>query len=814
MRLKFKKLVFAYCFLLLTVTGLVIAVYLVQHQVRFKPQASENDYDVVVVGAGSGGISAAIQAARLGSRVALIEETGMIGGQLITVPNMDEGMSQARNSGIYAEFANKINNYYSQQGKSTSTCYWSSDSLCFEPKAVLEILNQMIADEPNIDLILNTKVTKALATGNKVEGVVTNDGKIYKAKVTIDATEYGDVIPLTPAKYRVGNSTSDAINQNACIQDITYTATVTKYPQGASSELIINNPPPKYEEYKDLFSEKVASSGASWYIDSGKYPADWITHNSYRGLPDSLNPNNYTAATREQAANITKTGINWANDYPATNQLSVKYLEDKTFRTQVNCEAKLKTLNFVYYLQQQFDKNWSLSTNEGFSNFDSNQCPNIPAEYNQLLTHFPPLPYIRESIRIVPIYTLTAGDIKRTGSPLIAQKLFKSSIAVGYYHNDLHNCKENENLESGLESRSDVPETWTVGPFQVPIESLIPETVNGFLAAEKNIGVTRLVNGATRLQPITMLTGQAAGALAAVSVKDQLELRDVKPAKVQAELIKAGDFLSVYDFKDVPKGHPYWDAVQMISTHKIMIGYSPEEFGVDNNLTRAEMATVLGNYLDLDRTNPPATPSFVDVAKDIWYYKHIEAIFKEGLTAGCQTDPPKYCPDDPLTREQMAVFAVRLVHEEPYSGIDQSFADVPVDKWSHKWVSKATHLGLMQGYSDNTFKPEEPIKRGKVSEIFNNILLYEKNTPTPPSLPSPSLTPTPTPSLSPSPSPSPSPSTLPIASPSPTPQLAPSLAPSAEPTDYLEATPVKQSKTGVSGFFDQVIGFIRNLISP
>ena len=53
------------------------------------------------------------------------------------------------------------------------------------------------------------------------------------------------------------------------------------------------------------------------------------------------------------------------------------------------------------------------------------------------------------------------------------------------------------------------------GPFQVPFEVFIPEKVDGLVLAEKNISQSRLVSGATRLQPITMLTGQAAGAIRA-----------------------------------------------------------------------------------------------------------------------------------------------------------------------------------------------------------------------------------------------------------------------------------------------------------
>ena len=57
------------------------------------------------------------------------------------------------------------------------------------------------------------------------------------------------------------------------------------------------------------------------------------------------------------------------------------------------------------------------------------------------------------------------------------------------------------------------------GPFQIPFECFIPQDIDGFLPAEKNLSQSRLANGATRLQPSTMLTGQAAGAIAGAAVR-------------------------------------------------------------------------------------------------------------------------------------------------------------------------------------------------------------------------------------------------------------------------------------------------------
>jgi S-layer homology domain len=58
---------------------------------------------------------------------------------------------------------------------------------------------------------------------------------------------------------------------------------------------------------------------------------------------------------------------------------------------------------------------------------------------------------------------------------------------------------------------------------------------------------------------------------------------------------------------------------------------------------------------------PPDTPSFNDVLSDDPYFRYVEALVASGITSGCATNPPRYCPDAPLTRRQMAVFLAKAL---------------------------------------------------------------------------------------------------------------------------------------------------------
>ena len=89
-----------------------------------------------------------------------------------------------------------------------------------------------------------------------------------------------------------------------------------------------------------------------------------------------------------------------------------------------------------------------------------------------------------------------------------------------------------------------------VPSFSVPLGALVPETVDGLVVADKAISVSNVANGTTRLQPVVLLTGQAAGALAALAARDGREPRAVPVREVQRALLDAGAFLLPY--LDVP----------------------------------------------------------------------------------------------------------------------------------------------------------------------------------------------------------------------------------------------------------------------
>jgi hypothetical protein len=101
---------------------------------------------------------------------------------------------------------------------------------------------------------------------------------------------------------------------------------------------------------------------------------------------------------------------------------------------------------------------------------------------------------------------------------------------------------------------------------------------------------------------------------------------------------------------------------------------------------------------------PPSSPTFQDVPFTHPYHDDIEAVYQAGYTAGCSTDPLRYCPEETMNRAESAVFVERGIHTASYSPptpTSQAFADLPLDSWAASWVNGLWVDGYTSGCGTN-----------------------------------------------------------------------------------------------------------------
>jgi hypothetical protein len=136
----------------------------------------------------------------------------------------------------------------------------------------------------------------------------------------------------------------------------------------------------------------------------------------------------------------------------------------------------------------------------------------------------------------------------------IGQQDTVTSIAIGNYANDHHYPGVNFPLQ---------PKSirwggrWTGTPFTIPYGCLVPASTDGLLVCEKNISVSHIANGSTRLQPVVMNIGQAAGMAAALCVILECQPRDLPVRRIQEALLQDSVApAAIVPLFNLPSNHP------------------------------------------------------------------------------------------------------------------------------------------------------------------------------------------------------------------------------------------------------------------
>lgn len=483
--------------------------------------------EILVVGGGVGGTAAGIQAARLGRQVIITEATTWLGGMLTAAGVSAVDGNHSLPSGLWAEFRNAL--YTKYGGEKKVSTGWVSNTL-FEPHIGDSIFKSMAARLPNLKVLFRHQPIAAMVEGKNMKGAVVrnlhNNRTVYiLAQQVIDATELGDLLEMAKLPYDIGMEANRLTGENIpvaetndIIQDLTYVAILKTY--GATADCTIAKPvgynPAEFDGsctnyYKDL-SRKAPGVDAKKMLDYGKLP-----NNKYM--------------------------LNWpifGND----TYLNVIKLSDSLRQVELE-KARQTTLRFVYFIQHELDfKNLGLADDE------------FPTHDKLAL-----IPYYREGRRVKGIVRFKIQHIANpynNGEPL-----YRTGISVGDYPVD-HHHKKNPLAPQHLDF-------YPVPSFSVPLGALLPANMAGLIVAEKAISVSNLANGTTRLQPCVLLTGQAAGTLAALSVQQgKANAADVAVRSVQASLLQQGAYLMPY--YDVPAGHPQFEAVQRIGATGILKG--------------------------------------------------------------------------------------------------------------------------------------------------------------------------------------------------------------------------------------------------
>jgi hypothetical protein len=501
--------------------------------------ARELRSDVAIMGGGTGGCAAALAALRNGLRVVLTEETDWVGGQLTAQavpPDEHTWIESFGCTRLYRAYRTAVRDYYRRNYPLTEEARgrWnlnpgdgSVSRLTHEPRVSLAVLEEMLAPHLSggrLTVLLRHKPVAAETAGDRVRAVRVRDlesgrERVIEAPYFLDATEQGDLLPLTRTEYvagfesrrETGEPHAPEQAQPANIQSFTVCFAIDYLP-GEDHPI---EKPEEYAFWRDYVPKmQPAWPGKllSWSMSDpiGLTPRAAFFDPTREAQPKGLNlwvyrriANRRNFVPGTYASDISL--VNWPqNDYWLGNLHEVSEAEAARHLRR----AKQLSLSLLYWMQTEAPRP------DGGAGWKGLRLRGDLVGTADGLAKYP---YIRESRRIRAEFTVLEQQVGTDARMKLTAEEFPDSVGVGSYRIDLH-------PSSGGDNYIDVSSL----PFQIPLGALIPRRVENLLAAAKNLGVTHITNGCYRLHPVEWNIGEAAGMLAAHAVQTKEPPRRIR----------------------------------------------------------------------------------------------------------------------------------------------------------------------------------------------------------------------------------------------------------------------------------------------
>ena len=163
---------------------------------------------------------------------------------------------------------------------------------------------------------------------------------------------------------------------------------------------------------------------------------------------------------------------------------------------------------------------------------------------------------------------------------------------------------------------------------------------------------------------------------------------------------------------------------QVLVHEPFMQGYPEGNFLPKNSITRAETAAILSRIIAKGEVTN-RNSSFPDVENNKWFTKYIAHLAEEGIMKGYEDG--QFKPQNKITRAEFATIVSRINNLTDYELV--TFPDLSFNYWAANDILKVVSAGIMEGYPDKTFGPTLNVTRAEAATIINRMLnrSFDKN---------------------------------------------------------------------------------------
>ena len=512
------------------------------------------DQNVVIYGGTSAGVVAAVQVARMGESVVLIEPSKHVGGLTSGgLGNTDVGKPETI-SGITREFYKGIHKWYSDPGHWK---YGSQDEFLnradkkriatdalfvFEPHVAQTLLDQMLSDA-NVTVILGERLDLnggVEKDGNNIVSVRMESGRVFTGKVFLDCSYEGDLMAKAGVSYTVGREANSKYGEF-------FNGVQTNEPsRGAGIDPFVISGDAGSGVIEGLQPTVIGSDGDGDHrVQAYNYrlcltnqkenrtpfdkPADyreeefellfrWLEAVDTRGIAVGLNPVPNQKTDSNKAGWVSTDYIGHADEYPDG---------DYAKRAQIIADHIRYTKGFLWTLVNHPrvpEKVRRRASQWGYAKDEFTDNGNFP---HQL--------YVREGRRMLGEMVMTEHELKK-------RKKVTDPVAIGSYGMDSHPTQIWVGENGAL--HADTPPWTGVGPYGISYRALMPKANEcSNLLVPVCVSASHSAYGSLRMEPVYMMLGQAVGTAAVLAIEDDVSVQEVSYPKLRQRLLADGQLV-------------------------------------------------------------------------------------------------------------------------------------------------------------------------------------------------------------------------------------------------------------------------------
>lgn len=441
------------------------------------------EYDVVVIGGGPAGLSAAITAKRMGLKTLIVEKNGYLGGSL-AIGLSPLSFLDKKGRKCVAGFGQEFMELLEVEGYSNGTCVCPkhNSATCVNAEGV-KITAAKLCREVGVDVLLHSEVLDVEKDGDCIKNI-TCFGKCNKVKLSakqfIDCTGDGDLAYLCGCEYEKGQEKSGVLQPPTVmftlenVEQEKLFAYVEKHPEELlyKDSAIYENPDYTVEHFRKNKSHVFVGLQATFRMlkSEGTLP---VKRESFIYI-NSTNP-------KEVYVNSIR-----ITDTDATDIMDLSNAE---------LEGILQVPQLVKLLKER-----------------------IPGFENCFVSAISSSIGVRETRRFKGIRRVTAEDAMKGNVP-------SDTIALSGYKIDVHSGKDTGLLFYDIEE-----------PFGIPYGCLLSKDIKNLTFAGRCISADAIALGSLRIIPTCMALGQAAGVGVALAIKENIQLNKVNVEELRAIL--------------------------------------------------------------------------------------------------------------------------------------------------------------------------------------------------------------------------------------------------------------------------------------